>query len=595
MQSRSFWPVVILSLSVTAVVSGQRALQSNEVLEIFKKLTSQPRETWIPAGTIEATHREYREPKITNSTVLNDEISKQVQGYKSNPNKVELTDELQKMKLAAIPFNVRFKLANKYTMDSTEVVKYDGERFYWETDVGSRQDSVAPDSALAGNFMTEQFDLGYNRKRVSAWDTQAYVTYTVSGKFATVDAAGRLPRAVNGPLTAGLVPWGYGRLSYDSLRAAASSATELSLNGKSQILLSLDWADGLSATLTLDPSKDYAVTACTLPAGKGEVSVNDYDDYRQVAGRWVPAAVYMERRDATTGKLLGSDRWTFVAIDGTVPDPDSFTVKYEPNTYIQYISNLITEPTTYLYSDSMDMDRLLADRLAYIATEGKQPQNCATAAAGYVASRLGKAVPDSALAALVQPDGGTTLYDVKQLVQRLGLYCKAVQADLATLQSLGHAKVILHVPSANHFVVLDSIDDRGVQIVDLSGSKFCYRDTIDSFKQRWPQGLALLVSSTPIGGTHPDVDDANLTRTVGGTYGWTCTKRIQTTHWYYCQEPCQGWFTYFWARYGCELVGSGNCGEAIYCRYQERVCIFDPIKDCTTDGDWYFYWMYACS
>ena len=42
------------------------------------------------------------------------------------------------MKLDAIPFNVQYKLANEYSMSSREVVKYDGERFYWEITVNSR-------------------------------------------------------------------------------------------------------------------------------------------------------------------------------------------------------------------------------------------------------------------------------------------------------------------------------------------------------------------------------------------------------------------------------------------------------------------------
>ena len=235
MRARILLPVFVLSLSLAAVASGQRTLQSDEISQIFKKLTTQPRRTWVPAGTIEATHREHREPKTTDPTAIRDEITKQVQQYQSNPDKVELTDELQKMKLAAIPFNVRYKLANAYTMDSTVTVKYDGQRFYWEINVDSRQDSVTPDSTLAGNYMTDQFDLGFNRKRISAWDSQEYVTYTVSGRYATVDAAGRLPRAVNGPLTAGLVPWGYGLFDYATLTGAAASATELSLDGKSQI------------------------------------------------------------------------------------------------------------------------------------------------------------------------------------------------------------------------------------------------------------------------------------------------------------------------------------------------------------------------
>jgi len=593
MKARFLLPMFVLSLSLTAAASGQRTLQSNEVLQIFEKLTRQPRKTWIPAGAIEATHHERGEPKTTDPTALRDEINKRIQEYQNSADKVELTDELQKMKLAAIPFNVRFKLANEYTMDSTVVVKYDGQRFYWEINVDSRQDSVTPDSTLAGNFMTEQFDLNFNRKTVSAWNGDEYVTYTVSGKCATVDAAGRLPRAVNGPLTAGLVPWGYGRFTYASLSEAAFSATEGSLDGKSRIQMTLDWPDGSSASLTLDPSKDYAVTTCTLPAGKNTVSINDYADYRQVAGAWVPSTVLMERRDTLTNKLLGSDQWTFATMDGTVPSPDSFTVKYEPNTLIQFISTLTNEPTTYFYSSSIDMDQLLADRLAYIAAEGKQPQNCATAAVGYVASRLGKAVPGNTLASLVQPGGQTTLYGMKQLVQNLGLYCRAIQTDLASLQNLGPVKTILHIPATNHFVVLDSADDRNVQIVDLSDKMFCYSDDLDSFKQRWPQGLALLVSSTPIAGPNPSVDDTRLTTVLGGS-GWTCTRVVQTEHWYYCSEPCNGYYTYYWKRYGCEVAASGTCSNKVLVRCQESACILDPIDGCAIDGYWYYYYMLAC-
>ncbi len=593
MKARFSLPVVVLSLFLAAIASGQRTLQSDEILEILKKVTSQPRNTWIPAGTIEARHQEQREPKVTDSTALRNEIDKRIKEYKDNPNKIELTYELQKMKADAIPFNVRFRLANRHTMDSTVVVKYDGERFYWETNVNSRQDSVVPDWSLAGNSMTERFDLPFNRKNVSAWDGEEYVTYTVSGRFATVDAAGWLPRAVNGPLTAGLVRWGHGRFSYENLLAADISATELVMEGQSQVLISLDWPDGSSASLLLDPSKDYAVTAGTLPAGTDEVSVNDYGDYRLVGNCWVPGTIFMERRNATTDKLTGSDLWTLYAVDGTVPSTDSFTVEYEPGTFIQYDSTLTAEPITFVYSKSMDIRRLLADRLAYIAAEGKQPQNCATAAVGYVASRLGKTVPDSALATLVQSGGQTTLSSMKQLVEGLGLYCRAVQADLVSLQDLGSAKTILHLPAENHFVVLDSIDNGRVQIVDLSDSKFCYSETVDSFKRRCAQGPALLVSSTPISGLYASLDDASLTKALGG-WGWTCSRLLQKEYWYLCEENCSGYFSYYYERYGCQMADSGTCFNQLLVRFQETACVYDSYGDCTGDGYWYFYNMYAC-
>ena len=90
-----------------------------------------------------------RRPKVTDSTKIKAEIDKAVRQYEQNANKRELTPELQKMKLDAIPFNVKYKLANEYSMSSREVVKYDGERFYWEITVNSRSDSIKPDATLA--------------------------------------------------------------------------------------------------------------------------------------------------------------------------------------------------------------------------------------------------------------------------------------------------------------------------------------------------------------------------------------------------------------------------------------------------------------
>jgi len=376
---------------------------------VFQHLTSQPRKTWIPAGTIQATHHEYAAAKVTDAAQVRDEIDRRIKEYQNSPDKPELTEELQKMKLDAIPFNVRFKLANEYTMDSQVTVRYDGERFYWAIDVDSRQDSIMPDSALAGNVMTEHFDLNFNQRRVVVWNGDTYAVYTASGKCATVDAAGRFPHAVNGPLTAGLIPWGYGRFSYANLSTANASATELDLGGTTQIQMSLAWPDGWSASVTLDPSRDYAVTACTLPGANDSLWSNSYDGYRQVAGAWVPSAISLERRDALTGRLLASDLWNLTNVDGKAPTPDQFVVAYETDTVVQYDSPVTSELSIYLHADSVDTDRLLADRIAYASGEGTKRQNCGTAAFAHVASRLGKSVSSSALESLVGSDGRTTL------------------------------------------------------------------------------------------------------------------------------------------------------------------------------------------
>jgi hypothetical protein len=583
-----------LCVCMTAVASGQKGLPPGEVLQILKTLTSQPRDTWIPAGTIEAAHREYGAPKTTDPVQIRDEINAAVKQYQGQAKKIERTQELQQMKLAAIPFNTRYKLANEHTMDSSVTVKYDGQRFYWEIYIDSRQDSVQPDSTLAGNYMTDEIDVNFNRHRIFAWDGAEYTVYSVSGSRAGVDAADRVPRVVNGPLTAGLIPWGSGRYSYADLKGAAISAIELPVDGRNQVQMDVVWADGSSASFTLDPGLDYALTACTVPGCEGQVFRNYYGDYQQVAGNWVPSTILVEHRDASKDKLLTSDEWSFTSIDATVPSPDSFTVQYDLDTLIEYSSPLTAEPVAYEYSPCVDTRQLLADHLAYEVGKGKRPQNCATAAVGYVASAMGKTVSDDALASLVGPDGGTTLLDIKRLVEDLGLYCRAVHADLADLRNLGAAKAILYVPGKSHFVVLDAIEGGHARIIDLSNQKFCYEQSTKSFAKRWSDGVALLVSRSPMTMLCKDLDGAAQAATVGGATGYTCTRLIQEYDIVYCEEPCDGYFIKYFQRHGCEAAPSGECSTTVLYRYWKSVCGWGWQGNCTVLGDWYFAYILAC-
>lgn len=593
-RSLSILSAVVLSLSLVCAASGQRALTSDEILQVVKTLTSQSRSTWLPTGTIEARHYQRREARITDAALLAEAIDKQVRDYVNSADKIVLTSELQKLKLAAIPFNVRYKLTNAYTMDGREIVKFDGERFYCETVVDSRKDSVVPDSTLADNAMTAQFRLSFNQRNICAWDGSEYVTYASSGRFATVDAGGLLPRSIQGPLTAGLIPWGSGRFGQANLVAADISAIEQSLDKETLIQMTIRWKDGLCAALTLDPARDYAVIACTLPRSDGTVSVNSYGNYTQVAGGWIPSTILVETHDLAAKKVLSSDLWTFSRIDGETPTPDSFTVQYEPGTMIQYVASATTEPTLFTYSTSMDVSRLLTDRLAYMAAQGRQPQNCATAAVGYVASRLGKTVPGDLLAALVEPDGRTTLDNIRRLIENLGLYCVPVRSDdPATLQRLGSAKAILHIPEKKHVVVVDSVDERQARIVDLSDKRFFYVQDTRSFSPLWSGGLVLLVSSTPITGVRESVDDAGLSQTIGED-GWSCTKMAQDVTNYLCAETCDGVYTFFWKRYICEWTGTGSCTERPLVWSQESDCLTDPIWECRLSSTWYYRMMDAC-
>ena len=134
--------VLTIILCLTTFAFAEKQLEKSEILEILAVLTANPQKVWIQSGTIEATHEEYRASTTTDANKINSRIAEEVQAYKDNPNKIQLTEKLQQMKLEAIPFNTRYKLANEYTMNSTVIVKVDGEKFYWEINVGSRADSV---------------------------------------------------------------------------------------------------------------------------------------------------------------------------------------------------------------------------------------------------------------------------------------------------------------------------------------------------------------------------------------------------------------------------------------------------------------------
>jgi hypothetical protein len=584
---------IIAFVCLSPVAWGQRTLSSAEVQQIWQQVTSRPRKTWIPAGTIVATHQEYGAAKTTDATTIQNEINKAVLGYQNSANKREKTAQLQKMALDAIPFNVRYTLANEYAMSSRVTVRYDNGRFYWEINVDSRQDSVKPDAALAGNSMTRQFNLGWNQRRIFAWDGQKYTTYSASGNRAIVDAAGKLQRAVTGPLTAGLIPWGYGRFTLASLTAAQASARE----NAGTIDMTLAYAEGSSASLTLDPAKAYAVTKATLTSAGGPVVTYTCSGYQLVAGNWVPSSVTIERRnDSAVSKLPTSEQWTFTSVSATAPSPAGFNVPLAANAVVEYSSPVTASSAIYVQSNTVNTDELLVQRLAYAAA-GSRSQNCATAALQNVASEFGKSLSGSALARLVGPDGCTNMQEMKRFAQGQGLFCRAVKTDLAALRGLKGIKAILHMPGRNHFVVLNGVDGRDVWLVDVSSRNFFYRQSADFFPMDWSEGTALLLSDRPIPTPSAELPDAVLANVAGGA-GWECNTLLQEEDVGYCSEMvdgCSGAVTVYFERWGCGWASSGSCTNQQMISSQEIPCIWDPWYDCSVTGEWYYYYTSACA
>lgn len=169
--------IITMLLLATNIVSASRQLEKDEVLEIVKTLTDQSISTWIPYGTIKGTHFEYS---------ASDDIA----------------------------------------TESTEQIKYDGNKFFWEIDISL--DKTSKNVAK---------DLKKNAKRLFVWDGDRYSMYFASTNNAIVsEDSGQIPVNVNGILTAGIIPWGFGAYSYDKLSTAELSAME---NYKGQIVLTV--------------------------------------------------------------------------------------------------------------------------------------------------------------------------------------------------------------------------------------------------------------------------------------------------------------------------------------------------------------------
>jgi len=602
MKTRNILLAAVFLLSFCGATFADREMDRTEILQIFEQLTNQPRRTWIPAGTIEATREEYKAPKTTDRNEISNQINQSVQEYQSSPDKRELTEELQKMKLDALPFNVRYRLSNEYTMNSTVTVRYDGNRFYWEINVDSRNDSVKPDKDLEGNFMSDQFNLDWNGRRIFVWDGEKYTRYVPGANHSMVDSTVTDSHAVNGPLTAGVIPWGYGYYGYENLCNIESSAVEKYIDGQTQIHLTLSDSDGLEMVFAMDPEKDYAVISYSKNGLGNSVVSRQYFDYQLISGNWVPSTILLERYEADSNRLLAYDLWNITAIDVNVPTADSFDVGYEDDALIEHRSYLTDEPVMYRYSDIVDTDLLLAERLAFAASEGTQPQNCATISLKYVASQLGKDVTDQELTRLVsEPNEDTSLYALKEFAEGLGLYCRAVTTDIQALESLDGCKVILHIPWKNHFVVLGGIDNECVRTIDLASNQFYYRTDLAFFGMDWTEGTALLISnqSIELQGNFTEIDDTQL-HNITGSAGYKCALRLQEYYVIFCDYilgECMGYYEEHYKRRGCQAAPTGTCNNRVLLRYEESPCIEDPYDpyNCTITGEWTSYYMWACA
>jgi hypothetical protein len=570
MKTKMFISSLVLLLFANGLCLADRQLDRSEILRIFQMLTAEQHKTWMPAGTIVAMHEEYK---------------------------------------AATKSTAQISISSEYRMTTNVTVRYNGEKFYWQIDVLSRTDSVNADSNAPNTDGTGQFDLNANRSRIFAWDGQKYSMYFRPANNVIVQDAEKLhiPAVVTGPLTAGFIPWGYGNFSYEKLSAAESWAIETTAGDQTQIQLTLNHPNGSQMTFEMDPDKNYAVLLHTVSKANS-TTVNTYGNFLQIGDRWIPSAILLEQYKYSIApeNLTASDQWNFTSVNSSMPAEDSFEIDYETDALVEYYNSVTAKSVIYRFSKAasaprgVDSDDLLIDKFDIDAAA--VPQNCATAAIRYVASKLGKNVTGQQVERLAQnADKGTSLYGMKQFAQGIGLYCRAVRTDLQTLRSLADCQAILHLSAKNHYVILGNIDDKFVRTIDLTNRKFFDRSGIGEFGEDWSEGIALLISNHPINtqGTMIDIDDT-IQQNIFGT-GYSCTKVLQIRFEVNCSAPvagdCGGTYEYYSDRMGCEVAPSGTCSMSILPKYFSIPCVVDPTRpnDCTWTGEATLYYMRACS
>lgn len=592
--------MVLFFLLFVCTLNADTNLEEGQILEILQKLTNQNKTAWIPAGTIKAVHQEYEAAEITDPNKIKAAINQKVQDYQAATDKRELTSRMQKMKLDAIPFNVRYGLSNEYEMTSNVTLKYNGEKFYWQISVDSRSDSVKKPAKLSGNFMTNEFDIKGNKNRIFVWDGQEYTMYSPSRKYAIVDAEGRSPHPVNGPLTAGVIPWGYGKLTYSKLQAASLQGQQRYIDNREVVELTIETEDGLNISAVLYPQKDYVPKSYSISSIDGSSYIyREYSDYRFIDGNWIPRNIFIGEYEKGTDKLLSRDIWDIQSIDCNVPMDYEFDVEYEQDTSVEYFSGINDNSEKYHYSADTDTEQLLTDRLLFsVAGEDAGAQNCATAALKYVGSEFGENFDYKSLSQLIeQPGKQTSLEAAKDYLESRGLYCRAVKTSLDQLKNLTDCEVILYLSSREHFVVLDKIDNQSVWTIDLSEDKFYYPTDIAYFDMDW-SGAALLVSDNYIDGEFKEIPVTELDDIKGGS-GYSCTNLLQNYYVVYCDYlagDCMGIYETHYERWGCEQAESGSCSSGIFIRYRTSPCInhLEYPEGCTVTGEWTFYYIRAC-
>lgn len=544
---------VLLSVLLAGISNFTYAaveLNEQQINAIFTNLTIKPRDAWISTGNIAATH-------------------------------------------------YQVKTATGQAIVTSEKVKYDGIRFQWDIDLIDHEE-------LEGDY-EENIDFEWNSSRTFVWDGTTYTMHFKSGKNALVtDSSVGIPVTVKGPLRAGVVPWGHGFYTLQNLLLSVSSAE---IDQQGHLLLSITCEqEGYSVFLELDPTKDYAVVLRTIDIeGKSRI-ITRYSDYMKIADLWIPSTIILERYIYTeeTEKLASYDHWDITSVDPKPCLQDQFKADYDDDTYIEYRTSA-NRIFSYRHKIGRNTESILKQRLNLVSQNNMYNHNCATAAIKHVASQFDMKLPADDIENLVTgAKKETSLYKLRQFAQQQGLHCQAVQGAIDSFVNLQNCQVILHLSQANHYVVLDHVDDEDVWLVDLDTDKFYYGMKRSQLAVEWSEQTALIISNTPIdipaGCTA--IADSRLYEIKGSSSGfgtYSCTDLIQEYDIQFCSPMmmglCGGDYILWYNRFACELDDDGG-----YCSGDKLVghiytpCIedFEDPGTCTVTGTWYSQYLHAC-
>lgn len=548
---------IILIGVLSGLSAGDRVLETAEINTLLQSLTASPKSAWLSAGTIRAQYLEYR------------------------------ADE-------------------EAAYESEELFRFDGQRFYWEVLLlDSPTDTATPE--------VERPDHRANQHRVFTYDGNAYTRYYKSSDYAVVVMDQQeMPMHLFGPFSAGIIPWGMGAFSYEKLIARNPRAVEYQEDGTSRIRLTL--ANNTSdmpfeMIVEFDPARQNVPCSYILQNSSSSIR-HSYRDIRQVGQSWVPFIITVERFELRGGTpvLSSYEDWRFLSVDTETPT-DGFSAVFANGTVVELQPYGQTKSFMYHASEGVDISHLLEEKIMTLSAQNQEQRNCGTLAARHIAQRFSKQVclSDTVSTNEAETDSESTmtsLYAIRQTLEEAGLYCAAVKTDIESLAGFGHYGVILHFPAVRHYVVLDRIENGVVWTVDLSSRKFYWKRPVRELLADWKEGVALLVSDSPImaSGQIQFIDTQQQKQIFGGSeVGYSCTDLIQSYEHILCSEPigglCGGGYYKIWQRYGCreDELGMTCVGQKMV-GYDYSHCINHPLQPgwCEITGRWYSRYIRAC-